>query len=50
MLKELRDALEAMRGRMDGRNKDSVEKAISMVTSFSYFYLLVNIKLDRFPS
>ncbi|XP_048611173.1 stomatal closure-related actin-binding protein 2-like isoform X3 [Brassica napus] len=35
MLKELRDALEAMRGRMDGRNKDSVEKAISMVESLA---------------
>ncbi|CAF1870364.1 unnamed protein product [Brassica napus] len=35
MLKKLRDALEAMRGRMDGRNKDSVEKAISMVESLA---------------
>ncbi|XP_018478115.1 stomatal closure-related actin-binding protein 2-like [Raphanus sativus] len=34
-LKKLRDALEAMRGRMDGRNKDSVEKAISMNTYHS---------------
>ncbi|KAJ4904006.1 Stomatal closure-related actin-binding protein 2 [Raphanus sativus] len=34
-LKKLRDALEAMRGRMDGRNKDSVEKAISMVESLA---------------
>jgi hypothetical protein len=35
MLKKLRDALETMRGRMDGRNREAVEKAISMV-SFSY--------------
>ncbi|KAJ0259428.1 Stomatal closure-related actin-binding protein 2 [Hirschfeldia incana] len=35
MLKKLRDALEAMKGRMDGRNKDSVEKAISMVESLA---------------
>nr|VDD57569.1 unnamed protein product [Brassica oleracea] len=31
MLKKLRDALEYMRGRMDGQNKEDVEKAISMV-------------------
>lgn len=36
MLKKLRDALESIRGRMDGRNREEVEKAISMV-SFSYF-------------
>ncbi|KAF8063119.1 hypothetical protein N665_1184s0007 [Sinapis alba] len=38
MLKKLRDALEAMRGRMDGRkprNKDSIEKAISMVEALA---------------
>ena len=39
MLKKLRDALESMRGRMDGRNKEAVEKAISMVS----FSLLVNV-------
>ncbi|KAH0887218.1 hypothetical protein HID58_063314 [Brassica napus] len=32
MLKELRDALEAMRGRMDGRNKDSVESLAVTLT------------------
>lgn len=32
LLKKLRDALEALRGRMEGRNKDDVEKAISMVS------------------
>lgn len=31
ILKKLRDALEFLKGRMAGRNKDDVEKAISMV-------------------
>lgn len=31
LLKKLRDALEALKGRMVGRNKEDVEKAISMV-------------------
>ncbi|VVB02951.1 unnamed protein product [Arabis nemorensis] len=35
MLKKLRDALEFMRGRMDGRNKEEVEKAISMVEALA---------------
>ncbi|RID61012.1 hypothetical protein BRARA_E00190 [Brassica rapa] len=35
MLKKLRDALESMRGRMDGRNKEAVEKAISMVEALA---------------
>lgn len=43
MLKKLRDALESMRGRMDGRNKEAVEKAISMVS----FYLLMNVFLEH---
>ena len=30
LLKKLRDALESLRGRMAGRNKEDVEKAISM--------------------
>lgn len=36
LLKKLRDALESIRGRLAGRNKEDVEKAISMV-SFAYF-------------
>ena len=32
LLKKLRDALEHLRGRMAGRNKEDVEKAISMVS------------------
>lgn len=32
LLKKLRDALEALRGRIAGQNKDDVEKAISMVS------------------
>lgn len=31
LLKKLRDALETLRGRLAGRNKEDVEKAISMV-------------------
>lgn len=32
LLKKLRDALEALRGRMAGRTKEDVEKAISLVS------------------
>ncbi|XP_010508799.1 PREDICTED: stomatal closure-related actin-binding protein 2-like isoform X1 [Camelina sativa] len=35
MLKKLRDALETVRGRMDGRNREEVEKAISMVEALA---------------
>ncbi|KAK6942143.1 Stomatal closure-related actin-binding protein, coiled-coil domain [Dillenia turbinata] len=35
LLKKLRDALEALRGRLAGRNKDDVEKAISMVEALA---------------
>ena len=41
LLKKLRDALESLRGRMAGRNKEDVEKAISMVSCFAlpfYFF------------
>lgn len=31
LLKKLRDALEFLKGRLGGRNKEDVEKAISMV-------------------
>ena len=31
LLKKLRDALESLRGRVAGRNKDDVEEAIAMV-------------------
>lgn len=31
LLKKLRDALEALRGRVAGKNKDDVEEAIAMV-------------------
>lgn len=33
LLKKLRDALESLKGRVAGRNKDDVEEAISMVSS-----------------
>lgn len=32
LLKKLRDALESLKGRVAGRNKDDVEEAISMVS------------------
>ena len=32
LLKKLRDALESLRGRVAGRNKDDVEEAIAMVS------------------
>ncbi|KAK8588845.1 hypothetical protein V6N12_023258 [Hibiscus sabdariffa] len=35
LLKKLRDALESLRGRMAGRNKEDVEKAISMVEALA---------------
>nr|GME04110.1 stomatal closure-related actin-binding protein 1 [Ipomoea batatas] len=35
LLKKLRDALEALRGRVVGRNKDDVEEAISMVEALA---------------
>ncbi|OMO90081.1 hypothetical protein COLO4_19403 [Corchorus olitorius] len=35
LLKKLRDALEALRGRMAGRNKEDVEQAISMVEALA---------------
>lgn len=47
LLKKLRDALESLKGRVAGRNKDDVEDTIAMVSSFFkkryifhiYFYL-----------
>ncbi|XP_031114303.1 stomatal closure-related actin-binding protein 1-like [Ipomoea triloba] len=36
LLKKLRDALEALRGRVAGRNKDDVEEAISMVEALAF--------------
>lgn len=36
LLKKLRDALESLRGRVVGKNKDDVEEAISMV-GFCFF-------------
>lgn len=44
LLKKLRDALESLKGRVAGRNKDDVEEAISMVSCISCFiseFLLV---------
>ncbi|KAK4793739.1 hypothetical protein SAY86_024174 [Trapa natans] len=35
LLKKLRDALEALKGRLTGRNKEDVEKAISMVEALA---------------
>ncbi|KAK6919025.1 Stomatal closure-related actin-binding protein, coiled-coil domain [Dillenia turbinata] len=41
ILKKLRDALESLRGRLVGRNKDDVEKAISMYPGTSCTVMLV---------
>ena len=38
LLKKLRDALESLRGRLAGRNKEDVEKAISMVSFILFPY------------
>jgi ABC-type transporter Mla subunit MlaD len=35
LLKKLRDALESLRGRVAGRNKDDVEEAIAMVEALA---------------
>jgi hypothetical protein len=40
LLKKLRDALESLKGRVAGRNKDDVEDAISMV-SFLYYAIFI---------
>lgn len=34
LLKKLRDALQSLKGRVAGRNKDDVAEAIAMVSSF----------------
>ena len=36
LLKKLRDSLEALRGRVAGKNKDDVEEAIAMVSFLSF--------------
>lgn len=40
LLKKLRDALEYLKGRLTGRNKEDVEKAISLVSFWCYLVLL----------
>ncbi|XP_010557466.1 PREDICTED: stomatal closure-related actin-binding protein 1-like [Tarenaya hassleriana] len=40
LLKKLRDALESLKGRVAGRNKDDVEEAISMVEAFAVQLIL----------
>lgn len=40
LLKKLRDALECLKGRLAGRNKEDVEKAISLVSFSCYLVLL----------
>lgn len=37
LLKKLRDALESLRGRVAGRNKDDVEESIAMVSLQLFF-------------
>jgi hypothetical protein len=38
LLKKLRDALESLKGCFTGRNKEDVEKAISMVCYFILYH------------
>lgn len=46
LLKKLRDALEALRGRVVGQNKDDVEEAIAMVSNpFSVYTKLLQSSL-----
>lgn len=40
LLKKLRDALEDLRGRVAGKNKDDVEEAIAMVSFVSFIGFL----------
>lgn len=49
LLKKLRDALESLKGRVAGRNKDDVEDAISMVScSFaSFFNFLIIVPFSK---
>lgn len=42
LLKKLRDALEALRGRVAGANKDDVEEAIAMVGHFPSLNVFVS--------
>lgn len=46
LLKKVRDALESLKGCMDGRNKEDVEKAISMVSLFCHCLFLVVFTCD----
>lgn len=39
LLKKLRDALEALKGRVAGKNKDDVEEAIAMVSLWFCFLM-----------
>ena len=48
LLKKLRDALESLRGRLAGRNKEDVEKAISMVSSYFFLCLFYLLKKKNF--
>ena len=43
LLKKLRDALESLRGCMAGRNKEDVEKAISMVSLSPHFSISFSV-------
>lgn len=52
LLKNLRDALEALRGRVAGANKEDVEEAIAMVDYYPCFLLLSVLcySLDPLPN
>ncbi|XP_016678087.2 UDP-galactose/UDP-glucose transporter 2 isoform X2 [Gossypium hirsutum] len=46
LLKKLRDALESLKGRVVGRNKDDVEEAIAMVNVLCFAVLSLNYDLS----
>lgn len=50
LLKKLRDALEALRGRMAGRTKEDVEKAISLVSWLLCCALFLPVLFPPFES
>lgn len=44
LLKKLRDALESLKGRVAGRNKDDVEEAIAMVSNSEVTFSVLILK------
>jgi gamma-glutamyl phosphate reductase len=49
LLKKLRDALESLKGRVAGRNKDDVEEAISMVSCIFFLHFSIPPPIELIP-